>query len=102
MWLLLARAPVPDAPYWPGRRWLAVVDAGGWPLVWVFLVMNATVPLGVVGPLVTGIALCAGVTRTYRAIRVNHRYRFTTWRWGRILLTLLALGLTLKLSAFSV
>ena len=27
MWLLYARPPQPDAPYWPGRRWLAVADA---------------------------------------------------------------------------
>ena len=31
MWVLFARAPPPDAAYWPGRRWLAAVDAVAWP-----------------------------------------------------------------------
>lgn len=30
MWVLFARADPPDAPYWPGRRWLAALDAVGW------------------------------------------------------------------------
>jgi hypothetical protein len=67
----------------------------------MLLILNATVPLGVVGPLVTGVAVYAGLTRMYRATCLNHRYRFTTWRWGRILLMLLAIGLTLKLLALS-
>lgn len=31
MWLLFTRAPPQDAPYWPGRRCLAAVDAVVWP-----------------------------------------------------------------------
>jgi hypothetical protein len=99
MWLLVAREPVPDAPYWPGRRWLAAVDAAGWPLGWVLLVQTATLPLGVVGPLATTVALYAGMTRLHRALFINHRYRFTTWRWGRVALMLVAIGLLLKLLA---
>jgi hypothetical protein len=31
MWMLLVRSPPPDAPYWPGRRWLSAIDAVAWP-----------------------------------------------------------------------
>ena len=51
MWLLYARAPAPDAPYWPGRRWLAAVDAAVWPLLWVLAFSHAPNPVGIVGPL---------------------------------------------------
>ena len=32
MWLWIARDPLPDAPYWAGRRWLAAIDAAVWRL----------------------------------------------------------------------
>ena len=37
MWILFARAPHPDAAYWPGRRWLALMDGLAWPtlVLWV-------------------------------------------------------------------
>lgn len=98
MWLLVARAPPPDLPYWPGRRWLAVLDALLWPLAWVALLRVVPAPLGVVGPLaVAAVALCA-VGRLHRAVWRNHRYRFTTWRWGRLLAGLLLMGSVLKLA----
>ena len=37
MWLVLTRAPLPDAPHWPGRRLLALVDAVAWPVGWLVL-----------------------------------------------------------------
>ncbi len=37
MWFVFARAPLPDAPYWPGRRLLALVDAIAWPVAWIAL-----------------------------------------------------------------
>jgi hypothetical protein len=39
----------------------------------------------------------AGARRCARAVWRNERYRFTTWRWGLPLATLLALGVTLKI-----
>lgn len=97
MWLLLLRRdPKPDATYWLGRRWLAALDAVAWPagafaLVWQWL------PVGSLSGAVPG-AFCviAAVLRLHRAIWRNHRYRFTTWRWGRIGLVLTCFGLLLR------
>ena len=97
MWLVVAREPVPDAPYWPGRRWLAVVDAVAWPAAWVVLFAQLPAPPGVVGPIIVAIASISCVTRVSRAVWQNHRYRFTAWRWGRVIAALLLTGLVLKL-----
>ena len=98
MWLLVAREPRPDAPYWPGRRWLAAVDATMWPLLWVLLFSHELKPVGLVGPFVTAVAFLCALGRLHRALWVNHRYRFTTWRWGRIAAALMLMGVVLKLS----
>lgn len=98
MWLLVAREPRPDAPDWPGRRLLAAVDAVAWPLLWVLLVRHVSEPVGLIGPLVTALALFFGLARLHRALWVNHRYRFTTGRWGRVLASMLLIGALLKLS----
>ena len=103
MWLLVARVPPPDAPYWPGRRMLAAADALAWPLLWVIVFAHAPKPVGLVGPAVMAVALLCAVRRLHRALFVNHRYRFTTWRWGKFVVALLLVGemmkLTLTLSA---
>lgn len=98
MWLLLAREPRLDAPCWPGRRWLAAVDAAVWPLLWALLFFHAPEPVGIVGPIVTAVALLCALGRLHRALWVNHRYWFTTWRWGRVAVALLLMGMVLKLT----
>ena len=98
MWLLVARESPPDAPYWPGRRLLASVDAAVWPLLWVMVFSHAPKPVGLVGPLVAAVALLFALGRLHRALWINHRYRFTTWRWGRIAAALLLMGVVLKLT----
>ncbi len=98
MWLVVAREPKPDAPYWHGRRMLAAIDAAVWPLLWVLLFSHAPKPVGLVGPFVAVVALLCGLGRLHRALWVNHRYRFTTWRWGRIAVALLLMGLVLNLA----
>lgn len=98
MWLLYARAPAPDALYWPGRRWLAAVDAAAWPLAWVIMLSNAPKPVGLVGPFVMAVALLCALGRLYRAMWENHRYRFTTWRWGRVAAAVMLIGLVMKLA----
>lgn len=98
VWLLFAREPPPDAPYWPGRRWLAAVDAAVWPLLWVMVFNHAPKPVGLVGPFVAAVALLCALGRLHRALLLNHRYRFTTWRWGRIAAPLLLMGVVLKLT----
>jgi hypothetical protein len=96
MWLLLAREPVPDASYWPGRRLLAAVDAVVWPLLWVIVFAHAPQRFGLVGPFIAAVAILCALDRVHRALWVNHRYRFTTWRWGRVAAALLAMGVVLK------
>ena len=97
MWLLITREPAPDAPYWHGRRLLAAVDAAMWPLFWVRLFSHAPKPVGLVGPFVAAVALLCTLGRLHRALCVNHRYRFTTWRWGRVVAALLLIGAVMKL-----
>ena len=97
MWLLYARVPAQDAPYRPGRRWLAAVDAAAWPLAWVIVFSPAPKPVGLVGPFVLTIALLCTVGWLHRALWENHRYEFTIWRWGRITAILMVIGLVIKL-----
>jgi hypothetical protein len=98
MWLLVAREPRPDAPDWPGRRLLAAVDAVMWPVMWVLLIRHAPQPVGLIGPFVTALAVLFGLGRLHRALWVNHRYWFTTSRWGKVLASMLLIGAVLKLS----
>ncbi len=99
MWLLYARAPVPDAQDWPGRRFLAMLDAVAWPALIGILVSGSSTQTGAVGSLT--LALCAlfGMRRCVRALWRNERYQFTTWRCGLPLAVLLAVGAALKLMA---
>ncbi len=97
MWLLVARTPPPDAQHWRGRRWLAAVDALAWPLLWVLVFGQAPMPLGIVGPVVVSLAVLCAIGRLHRALWLNHRYWFTTWRWGRVAAVLLLVGAVLKL-----
>ena len=98
MWLLVAREPRPDAPYWPGRRWLAALDAGLWPLLWVLMFSHLPKPVGIVGPFVAAVARLCALGRLHRALWLNHRYWFTTWRWGQKAAALMLMGVALKLS----
>lgn len=98
MLLLIARPPMPDQPYWPGRRWLAAVDAAAWPLLWVTGFSRMPWQTGVFGQLTIAVAMVFALQRVHRAVWCNHRYRFTTWRWGRVLATLLGIGWALKLA----
>jgi hypothetical protein len=96
MWMLFARPPPPDRPYWPGRRWLAVIDAVAWPAAWVVGLRSLPVETGIVAPLLGALAIVAGMGRVRTALRQNHRYRFTTWRWGKVLGWTLLIGLLLR------
>jgi len=97
MWLLVAREPVPDASYWPGRCLLAAFDAVAWPLLWVLAFSELPAPVGLVGPFVTAVALLVGLGRLHGALWLNHRYRFTTWRWGRIAAAFVVIGWVMKM-----
>lgn len=93
MWLVFARAPLPDAPYWPGRRLLALVDAIAWPMAWIVLALHLPQPTGIAAPALVLLAALSAVGRAHRAAWQNHRYYFTTWRWGAIAAGLLLIGL---------
>jgi len=96
MWLIVAREPLPDKAYWPGRVWLAILDALAWPALWSLLVLKAPMPTGLIGPMVMALSLLLGLNRLHRAIWVNHRYRFTTWRWGKVAVGLMLIGLVMN------
>lgn len=98
MWLVFARAPLPDAPYWSGRRLLALVDAVVWPAAWMALAMHLPQPVGIVAPVAMAWIVLIAFSRVYRAAWQNHRYHFTTWRWGSVVAGLLLVGLTLSVA----
>ena len=96
MWVLYARAPAPNLPYWQGRRWLALLDAALWPALLAFNVVTFPLNAGVVGPVVLAMCAFIGVRGCARALWHNEQYRFTTWRFGAPVGALLALGILLK------
>ena len=97
MFFIFARAPPPDAPYWPGRRWLAAVDALAWPALWVVVIACIPAHSGVAGSVAVAWAGFSSLARLRRALHNNRRYRFTTWRWGRPAMALLLFSWVLKL-----
>jgi hypothetical protein len=98
MWLLVARERRPGQYGASGRRWLSALDAALWPLLWVLLFSHVPKPVGIVGPFVAAVALLCALVRLHRALWLNHRYWFTTWRWGQMAAALMLMGLALKLS----
>jgi hypothetical protein len=79
MWIVVTRPPQADAAYWPGRRWLAGLDAVVWPALLAFTALHASMPTGLVGQLVPVLAIVSALGRLHRALWLNHRSRFTTW-----------------------
>lgn len=100
MWITFYRPPVPDAPYWPGRRMLAVLDAIGWPAVAFALLMLVPGRAGVFVTVAGAVCLVLALSRIRVALWLNHRYRFTTWRVGKVVMVLLLMGLVLKLGVW--
>ena len=96
MWMVWVRPAQPDAPWWPGRRRLAAIDAVAWPVGWVLVIQQAAPPVGVARPVLTALAVLAAVWRLHSALCENHRYRFTTWRWAKIAAGLMLVGLVMK------
>lgn len=90
------RSPIPNAVVWPGRRVLAVMDAIVWPALWVAGTIAAPFQTGTTGALLMAFALLFAISRLRRAIFENASYHFTTWRWGRPVVVLVAVGASLK------
>jgi hypothetical protein len=100
MLILIPRPQQPDAVYWPGRRYAAAIDAIVWPVLWLVVLGLAPFETGVVGQLMVAVSLAAAPIRVGRAVWRNHRYRFTTLRWGRATAMLLVAGGALKVAAW--
>jgi hypothetical protein len=98
MLVIFARAPTADAKVWPGRHALALVDALAWPVACVALVLRLSVSSGLVGHCIIAGCAVSALARVYRAVVNNHRYHFTTWRWGRWTAILLGFGFALKVA----
>ncbi len=86
----------PDAEHWPGRRGWAVIDAVLWPALGIAIVLRWLSSGRLVGAVVVAICLLAAMRRVCRAVRANHRYHFTTSRWGRVLLAWALFGWLLR------
>ncbi len=56
-------------------------------------------PTGIVGLVSTASAALFAVSRLQQALLRNERYRFTTRRWGKVMVGLVLLGLVMKLVA---
>jgi hypothetical protein len=98
MWVLISRAPRQDAAYWPGRRWLALLDAVAWPTLWAAAVIKAPVSTGLVGAVAVSLLVAIAARRSLKAILRNERYWFTTWRWGLALAGMAAVRAATKLT----
>jgi len=96
MTVLVLREPRPDAPYWPGRRRLAAVDAVIWPMAVPAAVHQVPELSGLFG----AAAVIAGLWAFFRlccAIFNNQRYWFATWWIVRLVGLLLLVQLVAKL-----
>jgi hypothetical protein len=100
MWIMLAGTPAPDSPYWPGREWFAAADAVVWPAVAVWCRVYAPFSAGLVTPVASALCGVVALLRLKTAWLSNRRYRFTTWRLGRVLILLLLLGFALNLAVW--
>ena len=98
MALIFVRQMRPDAHVWRGRKLLALLDAVAWPGLWIYAVRQATFQTAVVGDVLVAVAVLIAGFGSVQALSHNERYRFTTWRWGRLALVLIAFGLLLKMA----
>lgn len=88
MWVYVVRER-PDASYWAGRRWWAALDAIVWPAAWIVFAQGIPAEAGGLRSLVVMTCIIVAVLRLRRAVFENHRYWFTTWRWGRVAVVLI-------------
>lgn len=88
----------PDAAIWPGRRLVAVLDAVAWPALWLYAVWRVPFDTGAVGKACAAVLVLIAVRRLFRAWVRNERYWFSTLRWARLVLTLIAAGVVLKVA----
>ncbi len=98
MLLLFRRKARSDAPFWPGRRLLACLDAVAWPGAWMLIAYSLRDQTALVGSVVIAFAVLFALRRLQRAIWNNGRYFFSTQRWGFVVTLLLFIGWLIKLA----
>jgi hypothetical protein len=89
----------PDADVWPGRRLLAVLDAVAWPALWLYAIWRVPFETGLAGKALATVVAVVAIRRVLRAWVRNERYWFSTWRWGRFVLALIAVGCAPRLGS---
>ncbi len=99
MWMIFVREPRPLARVWPGREMLGVVDAVAWPMAGIALVTQWPDRGQITGQFLIALLVLLAIGRTRRAWFDNENYHFTTWRWGRVALLMMAVGALLRLVA---
>jgi hypothetical protein len=77
---------------------LAATDAVVWSALVCFAMLHMPASGGIVAALATALSALSAVRRLHTALFANHRYYFTTWRWGRWVAWLLAVGALLKVA----
>ena len=93
MLIVLPFKPQTEAAVWPGRRFLAVVDALIWPALLAGLVIYY-VPekdIALRGVATAAFALAA-TSRLSRAVLRNEFYRFTSWQLAKLIFVLAWIG----------
>lgn len=98
MWIVYVRERS-YAAHWTGRRRWGALDAIAWPLGWIVLAQGLPPASGALRPLIVAICIVAAMLRLRRALCENHRYWFSTWRWGRILLATWLAGIVMRTAA---
>jgi hypothetical protein len=99
MWILYGRTPKADVACFPGRRWLALLDAVAWPVAWLIAISAIPYVTGVLEVFAKAVLVLIALRRCQRALFRNERYRFSSLRWGVPILTLVALGELMKVLA---
>lgn len=99
MWMIFVREAKPPARVWPGREVLGVVDAIAWPMAGIVIVIQWPDRGLITGQVLIAMLVLIAIGRTRRAWFDNENYHFTTWRWGRVALLMMAFGALLRLVA---
>lgn len=99
MWMIFVREPKQTARMWLGREVLGVVDAIAWPVAAIAFVTQWPDRGQMTGQVLMTLLVLLAINRTRRAWFDNENYHFTTWRWGRVALLMMAVGALLRVVA---
>lgn len=97
MRLIVMREPRQPVDVWIGRTTLALIDAIAWPMIGVALIRQLPAQGMLTGHVFMAVFVLMAAGRARRAWFENEYYRFTTWRWGKPALVLMAIGWLLRL-----